>query len=355
MSVSNPVSVSNDVGVNLDVGVSGRASVWRSSVWRSDSLFAIQRNNTTTLAREEDQSVTIVLRHNVKSEEHEAFEEWNKRTAQEAHKFKGHLSSTIVEPAEGRNDFIIVYRFDSNTNLEAWHASKEHLQAAEEVGSLLYEPAATRKVRGWFAVDTAVATDYDYQRVRDASPGAANFNFIQEVAAYSCVVGAALQIPGTALTGDPPKIVNIFSFVFLTLCGILGLMCTYKDGGGRYFVPVMNVLGPFFLLLGAIAFLPSVALINAGMWLYRIGTSGYLCGTVVSIHSIFQIPHFTANSSGRIIWTGLLSFLTGEICFLVGGILQQWGGTDAANDIATHLFIIAGVCFFIGASSFKLS
>jgi uncharacterized protein len=69
--------------------------------------------------------VTSIIRHDVKAEEHDAYEEWLREIVPLAAHFPGHRGVNVIRPAKGATEYTIVLHFDTIDNLRGWLDSKE--------------------------------------------------------------------------------------------------------------------------------------------------------------------------------------------------------------------------------------
>ena len=94
--------------------------------------------------------VSVVISTRVKPEQHDAFLQWQRRVAAVQAGFPGFQGYKLEPPLPGvQDDWVIVLRFDSDANLEAWLNSPQRRQLLDESAAF---DAGThmRKVRSGF-------------------------------------------------------------------------------------------------------------------------------------------------------------------------------------------------------------
>lgn len=73
-----------------------------------------------------DPPVTAVASRRVKPGREQEFENWVSGILAAANEFPGYLGSEILRPSDpGDREYKIVFRFNHESNLHAWEASKE--------------------------------------------------------------------------------------------------------------------------------------------------------------------------------------------------------------------------------------
>ncbi|MDX1447459.1 MAG: antibiotic biosynthesis monooxygenase [Acidimicrobiia bacterium] len=92
-------------------------------------------------------SPTIIVSRRVKPGLEAEFERWNARIRAAAESFPGHLGSEAQPPNEAHPDeWMVVYRFATVDQLEAWMTSPERLALLEEGNRLLEEPVREQRL-----------------------------------------------------------------------------------------------------------------------------------------------------------------------------------------------------------------
>lgn len=89
------------------------------------------------------ESVSLVVRHRVRAGARPAYDAWLDETMRAAAGFPGHQGVHVVRPSAGGVDYLIVVRFATCYQLNAWYRSAErarliaavqpHLEAGEQV------------------------------------------------------------------------------------------------------------------------------------------------------------------------------------------------------------------------------
>jgi len=82
------------------------------------------------------------------------FEEWAAGLTRTASRFRGFLGAGMLLPGEVGQPWHIVYRFDSQSNLDAWERSSERAAVLDD-GAHLVQATSVQRVTGletWFAL-----------------------------------------------------------------------------------------------------------------------------------------------------------------------------------------------------------
>lgn len=80
--------------------------------------------------------LTVVASWKVKPGKEAAFEEWHRGISAAALAFPGHLGVTVIRPSQTRDEYVVVFKFDSYEHLGAWQISatrREWLKKAESL------------------------------------------------------------------------------------------------------------------------------------------------------------------------------------------------------------------------------
>jgi antibiotic biosynthesis monooxygenase (ABM) superfamily enzyme len=103
---------------------------------------------------EQDGPVSVVVRHRVKPGREAAFEDWQRGIIDAALKFDGHLGFHVIRPPDPkRPEYLVLFKFDSLANLEAWERSAERREWLDRVRPLLAGPPELERHTGlevWF-------------------------------------------------------------------------------------------------------------------------------------------------------------------------------------------------------------
>ncbi len=112
------------------------------------------------------QSPTIIVSRRVAPGKEREFERWNARIREAAERFPGHLGSEAQPPDEAHPDeWMIVYRFATPKQLDAWMESAERKALLEEGDRLLDGPVREQRlIRG--VAGSGSVTAVMSQRVR---------------------------------------------------------------------------------------------------------------------------------------------------------------------------------------------
>ena len=84
------------------------------------------------LPMEDHAEVTLVIRHDVKADDHAAYEDWLRKIVPAAAHFPGHRGVNVIRPAKGATEYTIVLHFDTVDHLRGWLDSKERKQFIAE-------------------------------------------------------------------------------------------------------------------------------------------------------------------------------------------------------------------------------
>jgi antibiotic biosynthesis monooxygenase (ABM) superfamily enzyme len=100
-------------------------------------------NSTGEPAGPSSESVSLVVRHRVRPGARAAYDAWLAETMRVASAYPGHQGVHVVRPSGTGVDYLIVVRFATSEQLNAWYRSTErarlveavqpHLQAGEQV------------------------------------------------------------------------------------------------------------------------------------------------------------------------------------------------------------------------------
>lgn len=102
----------------------------------------------------EKQVVSVIVDREVIPSKKEEFEENLKGIIKESEKFPGYIDTHVVYP-EGDNRYKVLFRFDSEENLEKWVGSEERAYWVEKIDQLLVKPIELQVITGletWFAI-----------------------------------------------------------------------------------------------------------------------------------------------------------------------------------------------------------
>ncbi len=102
------------------------------------------------------QPVSVVVDRKVKAGKHEEFEGLLKGIIQASSQYSGYLGTNVTKPKAGDdNHYQVVFRFDSEVNLDVWVKSEERSQWIEKIDQLLEEPTKLQYITGletWFTL-----------------------------------------------------------------------------------------------------------------------------------------------------------------------------------------------------------
>ena len=111
---------------------------------------------TVTNPQDADNAVTVVVSRRVKKGREQEFEQRSTAMSQAATRFPGHLGSTMFRPASPDDpEYRIVFKFQTQEDLENWQNSPERMSHLEAFEGILQEPATTQVLSGmvtWFTL-----------------------------------------------------------------------------------------------------------------------------------------------------------------------------------------------------------
>ncbi|MEC4807196.1 MAG: antibiotic biosynthesis monooxygenase [Jaaginema sp. PMC 1079.18] len=107
---------------------------------------------------EQNQYVTAVITHRVRSGRETGYEAWIRGISADARQFAGHLGVNILRPQPGASsDYVIVLQFASCPHLDDWLNSDIRKGWIERVQPLIHEPESIQVLtglEGWFQLPT---------------------------------------------------------------------------------------------------------------------------------------------------------------------------------------------------------
>jgi len=107
-----------------------------------------------THGRKQEGSASSVFAYRIRPERQAEFEDWRRRIFQEVRKWDGFLGTESFDALDGPEpEFIVVVRFDSRANLDAWMQSKERRTLLKELGRYVHHFKLRRigsGFEGWF-------------------------------------------------------------------------------------------------------------------------------------------------------------------------------------------------------------
>ncbi|OAT33787.1 antibiotic biosynthesis monooxygenase [Buttiauxella brennerae ATCC 51605] len=85
----------------------------------------------------DNNTVTLVITHAIKSGQAARYEQWLERIMPTAARYPGHLGVHVIRPTTGNDVYNIVIRFDTLENLTAWTKSAEREVLVDEIKPIL--------------------------------------------------------------------------------------------------------------------------------------------------------------------------------------------------------------------------
>eukprot|EP00045_Choanoeca_perplexa_P003463 m.31321 g.31321 ORF g.31321 m.31321 type:complete len:367 (-) comp12058_c0_seq2:45-1145(-) len=103
------------------------------------------------LQRSDIEPVTVVVARRIKPELGHVYQNWVVGVAAAAETFAGNLGTSLILPGEGDNRWVLLYRYNSLANLEAWHSSEQRATLLKQLDALgIVETAAEYETQsGW--------------------------------------------------------------------------------------------------------------------------------------------------------------------------------------------------------------
>lgn len=105
--------------------------------------------------------VTVVVRRRVLPGLEKEFEEWLRGVIAAASGFEGHLGANVIRPRTSGEDWVLVFRFDSEAHLEAWERSPIRVDWLARAEGLTSGSPSMQKASGleyWFTLPGHAAT-----------------------------------------------------------------------------------------------------------------------------------------------------------------------------------------------------
>ena len=104
----------------------------------------------------DDETVTVVVSRRVKKGAEDTFEAVSARMTETAATFPGYLGASLFRPSSTNDpEYRIVFKFQSQEDLDRWHRSPERLALLDEFEGLLVEPSKVETMSGivpWFTL-----------------------------------------------------------------------------------------------------------------------------------------------------------------------------------------------------------
>ena len=120
---------------------------------RDPSLRSASIDDLAARGLPRPESVTVAIRHHVRTESVAAYEQWLKRIVPIAERFPGHRGVHVLRPAPGSTLYTVTLRFDSLPHAEDWFQSAARQILLSEVTPLLSHDEQRQTVTGlefWF-------------------------------------------------------------------------------------------------------------------------------------------------------------------------------------------------------------
>ena len=105
--------------------------------------------------------VTTMFARKVRAGFEAQYEEWLTGISQAASVFPGNQGTTILQPGEGRDEYIAITQFDSAENLERWLCSSERSSWLEKLESITLDHEEVTSLTGmerWFTLPNRAVT-----------------------------------------------------------------------------------------------------------------------------------------------------------------------------------------------------
>ena len=158
--------------------------------------------------------VTVVISQNLKPGFEEAYQKWQLEMDAAARKFPGFKGTELIKPVAGvQNEWVVVFRFDSAANLNAWFDSDVHdklMQKAEPYFAKVKVRRVGRGFEDWFTSASGETTSIGAQ---------IKMAMVVLLALYPLVMILTLfLVPQLSFLGFAPSIFisNVLSVALLT-------------------------------------------------------------------------------------------------------------------------------------------
>jgi len=125
---------------------------------REPSLRSATLSDVSARRVPRSESVTAVIRHQVRTGAAADYEQWLRRIVPIAERFPGHRGVHVIHPPSGGGLYTVTIRFDSLLHAEDWFQSAARRALLEEVGPLLASDEEVQTVTGlefWFHTDAS--------------------------------------------------------------------------------------------------------------------------------------------------------------------------------------------------------
>lgn len=101
-------------------------------------------------------NTTIAVSHFVKQGKEQGFEEALKQVIQQAKDFKGYEGIQVIQPNNKiENEYLLLIRFDDESNYKRWEASDARKNWSEELKAYIHKESQIRHQEGlefWFSL-----------------------------------------------------------------------------------------------------------------------------------------------------------------------------------------------------------
>ena len=112
-------------------------------------------------ARHFPSPVTTMFARKVRAGHEASYEEWLDGIAKAASKFPGSQGTTILRPADNREEYIAITQFESARQLEQWLCSEERERWCEDLNEIVLEHEEVKALTGmerWFTLPDRAVT-----------------------------------------------------------------------------------------------------------------------------------------------------------------------------------------------------
>ena len=94
-------------------------------------------------------TATVLVKHQVSPEKHQAFELWLKKISKAAQRYSGYLGTETMRSIEtSDHNYVSIFRFDTYKNLETWIVSNDRRRLINELNDLISTPPSFSGYRG---------------------------------------------------------------------------------------------------------------------------------------------------------------------------------------------------------------
>jgi uncharacterized protein len=103
-----------------------------------------------------DQPISVIVDRNICPGNKQAFEKYLDEIIEAISHFAGYLDTQVIKPkTEEDHHYRVLFRFDTQKNLDVWLNSEERLQLVEKIDRIIEKPTVLQVITGletWFSL-----------------------------------------------------------------------------------------------------------------------------------------------------------------------------------------------------------